>query len=298
MHCKNYIDKILCCPLCKGELNHQNSLILCLECKSEYTLLSSGAIDFKPIKDHTQNIQLLLPSKTKYPASDTILIKKYGERIVGRKNIPKHLSKLILSHFPYVKKGSRLLTLDLGCGDLPHKGICREYGYEYIGLDFNSKKADILADAQCLPFKDEAFDFVFSIAVLEHIQNPILLVREVERILKPDGIFIATVAFLEPFHENSYFHHSVNGIFSLFINTNLNIEFISPVEKWSGLKAILSMGYFPKMPRGLLAVILFPIEYLSKLWWFIGRLINKKAQKLNRSIMFNGSSLFKAIKHK
>jgi SAM-dependent methyltransferase len=48
-------------------------------------------------------------------------------------------------------------------------------------------------DLQNLSFSDETFDLMISEDVLEHVRNPDSALREVYRILKPDGLFVFTV---------------------------------------------------------------------------------------------------------
>jgi SAM-dependent methyltransferase len=51
------------------------------------------------------------------------------------------------------------------------------------GVDFR------LAAAERLPFRDEELDFVWIFDVLEHVANPEQVLREVARVLKPEGGF-------------------------------------------------------------------------------------------------------------
>jgi len=44
-----------------------------------------------------------------------------------------------------------------------------------------------------LPFNENSFDFVIMLAVLEHLDHPAEIVREIERVLKPKGKLILTV---------------------------------------------------------------------------------------------------------
>jgi SAM-dependent methyltransferase len=45
------------------------------------------------------------------------------------------------------------------------------------------------ADGRCLPFSNDSFDFVFSIATLEHVNGIEIFLAEATRVLKPKGIF-------------------------------------------------------------------------------------------------------------
>ena len=44
-----------------------------------------------------------------------------------------------------------------------------------------------------LPFNDKVFDVVFMLEVLEHVENPSLCLREIRRVLKPQGRLILSV---------------------------------------------------------------------------------------------------------
>jgi SAM-dependent methyltransferase len=64
-------------------------------------------------------------------------------------------------------------------------------GYETA--DLCMKGVDHLVDLQKLPFKDASFDFVFASNVLEHVPDDLLAIREIRRILKPDGLAVLPV---------------------------------------------------------------------------------------------------------
>ncbi len=55
--------------------------------------------------------------------------------------------------------------------------ICKEKGLNAMQMDLTKK----------LSFKNEEFDAVFSSYVIEHIQNPLFMVKELRRILKKNG---------------------------------------------------------------------------------------------------------------
>lgn len=93
--------------------------------------------------------------------------------------------------------------LDLGCGFGEFAGVFFDSQVE-AGLDISwkeiieAKKSNRYKNLTCvdaikMPYPDKSFATVVSISVLEHITNTIGVVKEVFRILKPNGQFILTV---------------------------------------------------------------------------------------------------------
>ena len=81
-----------------------------------------------------------------------------------------HLRKEIYSYFP-APKHSRSRVLDIGCDMMQHSELCRLAGFNYVGIDNNPNTCGIRADAHNLPFDDNEFEFILSIAVLEHLHD-------------------------------------------------------------------------------------------------------------------------------
>jgi SAM-dependent methyltransferase len=104
------------------------------------------------------------------------------------------------------------VCLEFGCGDGQARHLIEEYGYRWVGIDMTGDGMAVRCDGHRLPFADESFSLVVSVAVFEHLYDPFAAAREVARVLKPGGIFLGTTAFLEPFHANSYFHMSHMGV--------------------------------------------------------------------------------------
>lgn len=272
---KNLLD-ILQCPFCNRALQFQPHKFICNGCNSIYTY---GEIyDFRLPRKKNHSIHHCLGSKPpKHFKFNYLSMKDDPEVNYGNTPVPYHLTKELMSHFPKAKTSNSLM-LDLGCADSPQKKVCEIAGFEYIGLDYSNSKATILGDAHSLPFKDNSFEFVLSIAVLEHLINPFVALSEVFRVLKKNGKFIGTVAFMEPFHCDSYYHFTHLGLLSSLNNAGFVIESISPTENWTAIDAIKKM--------------IISGSDDSDTWKKLNREIRKNSNILN----YNGSYSFIAYK--
>lgn len=115
-------------------------------------------------------------------------------------------------------------VLDIGCGLGPYRSKIESRGGTWIGIDLAGPGCSVEGDGMRLPFANESFDGVLCAAVLEHLPEPELFLREVARIIRPGGKLFGYVSFLEPFHGISYFHMTHMGIEYLFLKTGFHPE--------------------------------------------------------------------------
>lgn len=144
--------------------------------------------------------------------------------------------------------------LDIGCGRgyamnlAYHKKQCRVTGidpqadkyyeqYERTGNEYTIKPnfKIIKHNEEILPFDNKQFDIVYCSHVLEHIPNKILFLKEVKRVLRDEGVFIAGMPTLNMAIINmitnylfTTHHRIVNFIFrkSTNFNKSQNSRFI------------------------------------------------------------------------
>jgi SAM-dependent methyltransferase len=104
-------------------------------------------------------------------------------------------------------------VLDIGCGYGRYRSVVEKAGGQWTGVEpYDGGAHTIKGSAEALPIPDESFDVVVMDAVLEHVLDPSAAFREVARVLRPDGLFIGYVAFMECFHEISYCHLSFKAL--------------------------------------------------------------------------------------
>ncbi len=111
--------------------------------------------------------------------------------------------KPILDRF--VKKGDRVL--DLGSGNGRYYNYFKEKETKYVGIDNSERLVEIarkkylfadfrLGDGLNLPFPDNSFDKVVSVAVFHHVPSEnfrLRFLKEINRVLKKEGKLILTV---------------------------------------------------------------------------------------------------------
>lgn len=74
---------------------------------------------------------------------------------------------------------------------------------KYVNID-RTTEPDIVSDAKSIPLPDNSFDVVILGEILEHLPDPLAVLTEARRLLKPQGIILATVPFMYPVHADPY----------------------------------------------------------------------------------------------
>lgn len=140
-------------------------------------------------------------------------------------------------------------VLDVGCGEGRHIiHACLEHNILGVGVDLSLRDLTIAqerftpfadynshsqfslqqTDATRLPFADNSFDKIICSEVLEHIENYAGVLREIKRVLKPNGILAISVPRAWPekicWKLSSAYHQVEGGHIRIFNAQQLRTE--------------------------------------------------------------------------
>lgn len=146
----------------------------------------------------------------------------------------------IQKHLPEARR-----VVDIGCGRGGFVESCRRELGGALGLDNEPAAARIcraqglpmvLGDAEHLPFGDQTLDVARAKEIIEHLEDPRLMLRDIRRALRPGGLFISHVpthfSALYPVNNfwDDYTHvrpFSRLGLRRLLDDAGFEIDFIS-----------------------------------------------------------------------
>ena len=115
---------------------------------------------------------------------------------VAKRNILKLFIKKNIGEIKGLK------VIDIGCGTGAILQMISDLGADAVGVDMSHEALKfcreknlnvVLGKGESIPFESGRFDLVLASDVLEHVDDDAGAMREIERILKPGGVFIATV---------------------------------------------------------------------------------------------------------
>jgi SAM-dependent methyltransferase len=86
---------------------------------------------------------------------------------------------------------------------------------EYLAHDFGQEpstvgrytKLDYQCDITAIPVPDGSFDVVLCTEVLEHVPEPIRVIRELSRLLRPEGMLLVTAPLGSFLHQEPYHYY-------------------------------------------------------------------------------------------
>lgn len=148
--------------------------------------------------------------------------------------------------------GRRILEVGAGTGREAH--ILAERGAKVVALDFSpqalrlSRQISALprlvrGDALALPFPDQRFDLVYHQGLLEHFRDPLPLLRENRRVLRPGGLVLVDVP--QTFHVYTLMKQALMLVHRWFAGweTQFSPWQIERVVRQAGFEPIHRYGY-------------------------------------------------------
>lgn len=126
---------------------------------------------------------------------------------------PVNMSRIHLDRFAAEAgasaSGRDFMVLDAGAGSMPYRKHFEHVTYE--AADFRAAPGiTYVCDIADIPVEDERFDLVLASQLLEHVKNPISVLKEFHRVLKPGGTAWVSAPFFyqEHFLPHDYFRYT------------------------------------------------------------------------------------------
>ena len=113
---------------------------------------------------------------------------------------------------------------------------------EVSGRTENNKKVDEYFDGVNIPYPENYFDFILCSEVLEHAASPVLLMREIKRVLKPGGIALITVPSMWGEHETPFDFRRFTSYGVMQLADEIDIEVIDFEKERPGVPALLALA--------------------------------------------------------
>jgi ubiquinone/menaquinone biosynthesis C-methylase UbiE len=113
-------------------------------------------------------------------------------------------------------------VLDVGAGDAPYRELFAHTDYRThdwtASVHEGAIEADYVGSANALPIADETFDAVVCTQVLEHVPDPLAVLNEIRRVLRPGGRVYLTAPLAWELHElpHDYYRYTAEGLKYLF----------------------------------------------------------------------------------
>jgi len=184
-------------------------------------------------------------------------------------------------------KGKKLL--DAGCGTGWFSKAASERGAEVTSMDIGDKllsKVAVKCNSKCvigsimdIPFDDNTFDIIISSEVIEHVTNPTKAIRELYRVLKPQGTLVLTTP-------NKIWY------FSIWIANTFKLRHYQGLENWMGWyelkKELRDVGFINSQMSGIhlfpfISPVFYPLlNFFHKFNKFLGPVMLNMAVKAQK----------------
>lgn len=210
---RNELIEIMACPTCLGRLELRDAQyetgqaeilrgkLCCARCGYDFAIEKSVPM-FGMAAENSAEMRSEMDGEIKWEFTSEI------ESHIKWAQTSALAGEIIISNLKRklgLKEG-RLKVLDVGAGvGAFHSWQLSKHGFEVVAtelcpeflssIDYLTKDVfydRVIADCTLLPFKDCSFDVVFCKELIHHIENPMRLLSEIWRVLRPNGLIAIT----------------------------------------------------------------------------------------------------------
>jgi SAM-dependent methyltransferase len=165
-----------------------------------------------------------------------------------------YLRRFLMEAFAECSPSARVL--DAGAGEGRYAELFAQHTYHAVDLCLGSidcSHVSYVSNLEAIAVRDASYDMVVCTQVLEHVPDPLLVLRELNRALKPGGSLWLTVPFFFAEHMQPYdfYRYTQFGLRHLLEQAGFEVRRIQRLEGYLGTLAYQlesAARYLPILP--------------------------------------------------